>query len=536
MTVQTVPGDRLSVRDLAHAFIYATDWLGVYVDEVNALNVYPVPDGDTGTNMHLTMQSVRRQLKETPPTTMHEFAHALAKGSLLGARGNSGVILSQTLKGFADAIKEHTEIGAKECVVALQNAAKIAYEAVMKPVEGTMLTVIRRAAEGAESVTHAHPLEVLKTAWQEGNVALKETPDLLPVLKKAGVVDSGGLGFLRVLEGVIAAYEGRELPAPPEIQKGVQSQFEEEEFGFCTEFLLSGVDEDMAKMRELVEPFGDSMLLVEAEGYVKGHIHTHEPEKLLGLMGRYGSMVRSKVEDMSLQHSEILDDVNLDTITIPNVAVVAVSSGYGISKVFRSLGARVVGGGQTNNPSVEDIADTIRGVAAKTVIILPNNKNIIMAAERVRDVIDDKEVRVLPTRSLGEGLAAVVLFQQDADADELFADMQEAASRALTLEVTNASKDAELEGLSVKEGDAIGLVNGNLQVRAEDPETCLVQLLNDLLGEHGHDMEIGTLFYNSTVDADDAAALIEGLQDDFDLELETQPGCPDMYRYVLALE
>jgi uncharacterized protein len=377
---------------------------------------------------------------------------------------------------------------------------------------------------------------VLKTAWRAGNTALQETPDLLPVLKKAGVVDSGGLGFLRVLEGIIASFEGRELPSPPENIKSVQNQFEEEEFGFCTEFLLSGVDENMAKLRELVEPFGDSMLLVEAEGYVKGHIHTHEPEKLLGLMGRYGSMVRSKVEDMSLQHSEILDDVNLDTVTVPNVALVAVSSGYGISKVFRSLGARVVGGGQTNNPSVEDIADTVRGVAAKTVIILPNNKNIIMAAERVHDVIDDKDVRVLPTRSLGEGLAAAVLFQQDANVDDLFANMQEAAGRALTLEVTRASKNAELEGLSVREGDAIGLVNGNLQVRAEDPAACLFKMLSELLDEHGHDMEIGTLFYNSTLETEDVTALIEGLQDDFDVELELQPGCPDMYQYVLALE
>ena len=247
-------------------------------------------------------------------------------------------------------------------------------------------------------------------------------------------------------------------------------------------------------------------------------------------------MVRSKVEDMSLQHSEILDDVNLDTVTVPNVALVAVSSGYGISKVFRSLGARVVGGGQTNNPSVEDIADTVRGVAAKTVIILPNNKNIIMAAERVHDVIDDKDVRVLPTRSLGEGLAAAVLFQQDANVNDLFANMQEAAGRALTLEVTRASKNAELEGLSVREGDAIGLVNGNLQVRAEDPAACLFKMLSELLDEHGHDMEIGTLFYNSTLETEDVTALMEGLQDDFDVELELQPGCPDMYQYVLALE
>jgi DAK2 domain fusion protein YloV len=532
MTLQSLSKDRLDVPDLCHAFVYATDWLGVYVDEVNALNVYPVPDGDTGTNMHLTMQSVRRHLKETPPNTMPELAQALAKGSLLGARGNSGVILSQTLKGFADSIKESSTIDAKECILALKNAAKIAYEAVMKPVEGTMLTVIRRAAEGTEHMSDSHPIDVLKEAWEAGSVALEETPELLPVLKKAGVVDSGGLGFLRVLEGMIAAYEGRELPAPPEIQKGVQSQFEEEEFGFCTEFLLSGVDAPITELRDIVEDFGDSMLLVEAEGYVKGHIHTHEPEKLLGLMGRYGSMVRSKVEDMSLQHSELLEDVDLGSVSAPNVAVVAVSAGYGVSKVFRSLGARIVGGGQTNNPSVEDIADTVRGVAAQTVIVLPNNKNIVMAAQRVQDVITDKTVRVLPTRSLGEGLAAAVLFKQDADADELFADMQEAASQAKTLEVTFASKNADIDGLNVQEGEAIGLVNGDLKANAGSANECLLKLVSDF----ADDAEIGTLFYNSDISQEDAEQLVSQLEDEHDLELDLQPGSPDVYRFVLALE
>ena len=296
----------LGPKDLCAAFSFATDWLGVYVDEVNALNVYPVPDGDTGTNMHLTLQSVRRQLSEENPKKMAEFAHALSYGSLLGARGNSGVILSQVLKGFAEAVRDYKTLGAPECVAALKSATKSAYAAVMKPVEGTILTVVRRAADGAAEAEAVEPLQVLRDALEAGRTALRETPDMLPLLKQAGVVDAGGLGFLRMLEGIIAAYEGRALPEAPTVEARAQTQFDEEEFGFCTEFLLSNVRVPTTEIQELVAPFGDSLLVVGAEVFVKGHIHTEEPEKLLATVARYGTMVRSKVEDMSEQHHEIL--------------------------------------------------------------------------------------------------------------------------------------------------------------------------------------------------------------------------------------
>ncbi|MBS3933847.1 MAG: DAK2 domain-containing protein [Truepera sp.] len=523
---------QLKPRELVGAVLYATDWLGVYIEEVNALNVYPVPDGDTGTNMHLTMQSVRRQMHEDNPRTMAEFARALAYGSLLGARGNSGVILSQILKGFAEAIRECDSLDAPALVRALQEASKTAYAAVMKPVEGTILTVIRRAAEGAAEKGSSLPLAVLRDAIEAGRVALDETPELLPILKQAGVVDAGGLGLLYILEGLVAAHEGRDLPAPPKITRRAQEQFEEQEFGFCTEFLLSDVKVPTRDIQEVVKEFGDSLLVVGAEGYVKGHIHTEEPEKLLATVARFGKMVRSKVEDMSEQHSEILESVEMAAAEPPKSALVAVSMGYGITKVFRSLGARVVGGGQTNNPSVQDIADAVRSVGARNVIILPNNKNVIMTAERVAELIPDKAIKVLPTRGIGQGLAAAVLHREDAELDELYRAMREAYKRAVTLEITSASRDASVNGVAVKEGDTIGLVDGELKLSAKSSESAVLALLQLTADE----MEIATVFYSPAVGEERAQRLCDEIAEKFSLELELHPGAPDLYDYVIALE
>ncbi|HEV6953055.1 MAG TPA: DAK2 domain-containing protein [Promicromonospora sp.] len=520
-------------KDVAHAFIFATQWLGVHVDEVNALNVYPVPDGDTGTNMHLTMQSVRRQLTDENPQDMEGVAHALSYGSLLGARGNSGVILSQILKGFADSIKHHRKLSGAEVADALVSGAATAYSAVMKPVEGTILTVVREAAEAANGVGGRLPLEVLQVARDAGHEALARTPDLLPILKQAGVVDAGGLGFLRVLEGCIAYFEGRDLPPPPKVERRAQQQFEEEEFGFCTEFLLADVTVPTRQIQELVAPYGDSLLVVGAEGFVKGHIHTEEPEKLLAEVARFGRMVRSKVEDMSEQHSEILADVDLASDAGPRVAAVAVASGYGLTRVLRSLGVRVVGGGQTDNPSVEDLADAVRSVGADTVILMPNNKNVIMAAERVPEVVADKRVVVLPTRTLGEGLAAAVAFSEDGDPDEVIAEMEGAARGAKTLEVTSASRDVQLPGVDVQEGQAIGLVDGVLELAAEDHDAALL----DLVMRHGASHDVATLFHSTEVDEARAAAVVARIGEAFpDLEVEVHPGGPDLYPYLMVLE
>lgn len=523
---------QLTAEDLSKAFKYATDWLGVFVDEVNALNVYPVPDGDTGTNMHLTMQSVRRQLAEDNPSSMSAFAHALSYGSLLGARGNSGVILSQVLKGFADSIKQHRVLNSEELIKAFHSATKSAYDAVIKPVEGTILTVVRSAAEGVKGRKAESPLQVLKTAWSAGQEALKKTPDMLPILKQAGVVDAGGLGFLRVLEGIIAFLEDKDLPPPPVIEKRAQEAFEEQEFGFCTEFLLAEVTVDTKEIQEAVQAFGDSLLVVGAEGFVKGHIHTEEPERLLALVAKYGKMLKTKVEDMSEQHSEILQG-DPGEAQLANVGLVVVSDGYGLTKVFRNLKARVVGGGQTNNPSVQDIADAVRSVGADKVIVLPNNKNIIMAAQRVSELIKDKEVTVVATRTLGQGLAAAVVFDENAPFAGVLASMQEAADHALTLEVTTASRSASIDGVDVQEGQYIGLLDTKLMVAADSPEASL----KAMLAPHASQYDIATLFYSPEVSQEKVQELAAELAESYeDLEIEVHTGAPALYPYLMVLE
>ncbi len=534
--------------DLAKAFTFATDWLGVYVEETNALNVYPVPDGDTGTNMHLTMQSVRRQLTDSAPKEMEGVARALSYGSLLGARGNSGVILSQILKGFAEAIRDRKRVGGADLAEALSAGSDSAYAAVMKPVEGTILTVVREAAEAAQQrflglngvaegqvteAAHIKPLDVLNTVVSAGHAALARTPELLPILKQAGVVDAGGHGLIRLFEGVVAYFEGTPLPPKPKVEHRAQQQFEEEEFGFCTEFLLADVEVPTQQIRELVAPYGDSLLVVGAEGFVKGHIHTEEPEKLLAEVARFGRMVRSKVEDMSEQHSEILADVDAAEAEAPRTAAVAVANGYGVTKVFRSLGVRVVGGGQTDNPSVQDIVDAVRSVGARDVIVMPNNKNIIMAAERVGELVEDKTVHVLPTRTLGQGLAAAVLFQEGADTEDLLTDMREAANSSLTLEITSANREVELNGVSVLDGDAIGLADGELVASARG----YVDVLMELLEGRAEEYEIATLFYSSDVGKETAEKTLAQVQRAHpDLEVELHAGAPDLYPYLMVLE
>ena len=531
--VATREPETLGARQLSHAFSYATEWLGVFVDEVNALNVYPVPDGDTGTNMHLTMQSVRRQLTDENPGTMEAFAHALSYGSLLGARGNSGVILSQVLKGFGEAARKYERLGGREVATALGAGTKSAYHAVMKPVEGTILSVVKAAAESARKVESRPPLEVLRASYEAAEVALARTPEQLAILKQAGVVDAGGKGFVRVLEGVLAYFDGLDLPEPPEVTVRAQQQFEEEEFGFCTEFLLSDVTVPTREIQKLVAPYGDSLLVVGAEGFVKGHIHTEDPEKLLADVAHYGTMVRSKVEDMSEQHHEILANVEPEEAEPPRTGLVTVSSGYGVTRVFRSFGARVVGGGQSDNPSVQDIADAVRSVGAPDVIVMPNNKNIVMAAQRVAEVVPEKRVEVLPTRTLGQGLAAAVLFQEGEDVDALLEAMREAADASLTLEITTASRSATIEEVEVAQGDSIGLVDGQLKVADEDPDACLMALLDERAGEY----EIGTLFYSASMGKERAEALVATIRERFpELELELLAGAPDLYPYLMSLE
>jgi hypothetical protein len=528
----------LSPQQLAACFIYATDWLGVFKEETNALNVYPVPDGDTGTNMHLTMQSVRRELDVADDRKMSEVARAISYGSLLGARGNSGVILSQLLKGFTEVVRDLPEITGAQLVSALERAAQMGYAAVMKPVEGTILTVARETAEGARAALNADAsLEVealLTQALEAGRKSLANTQNILPVLKQAGVVDSGGAGFLHVLTGVLAKLEGTALPAAPTIEKYAQEGFENEEFGYCTEFLLENATKPATEIRELVQPFGDSLLVVGAEGFVKGHIHTDDPDALLATVARYGKMVRSKIEDMSEQHTEILSMAGAASRTdVAPTGAVAVVSGYGLVKVFRSLGVRIISGGQTQNPSVQDILDAARSVESEDVIVLPNNKNVIMAAQKAAELSTDKRLHVLPTKTLGQGLGAALAFMASSSPADAMTAMQEGANRVLTFEVTKASRTTNLDGRDIVEGEVIGLRDDVLIYNGGTPEDAVVEMLKGSYTTQ----EIVTVFTNADVTPEQAEGLVGRLNSLLpQLSVEVRTGGPDLYEYLVTME
>lgn len=522
----------LKPQDIAGAFRTATDWLGVYKEQVNALNVYPVPDGDTGTNMHLTMQSVRRELDTADTGSMAAVARAISYGALLGARGNSGVILSQLLKGFAEAVRDLGDVSALQLSHALDAAQKSGYGAVMKPVEGTILTVAREAARGARG---GSPAEVLQNAVNAGQIALDKTPEQLAALKQAGVVDSGGQGYLYVLAGMLGHLTGQALPEAPRVEHYAQQQVEHEEFGYCTEFLMEHSKLPIEQIRELVAPFGDSLLVVGAEGFVKGHIHTNEPDELLATVGRHGRMLKTKVEDMSEQHTEILSMAGSTARAedeMPESGLVAVASGYGMVKLFRSLGARIVTGGQTANPSVQDILDAVGSVSAQQVIVLPNNKNVLMAAQKAAELSGGRAL-VLPTRTLGQGVGAALAFNPDAPAEELLPEMDDAASRVTTFEVTRASRSTSVGELNIKEGDVIGLQDDELVHAGGSPEDAVLDMLQK--GYTGQ--EVITVFSGPNVQPDAVDALTERLSAAFpDAEVEAHPGGPDLYDYLVTVE
>lgn len=529
----------LKPADLARMFRTATDWLGVYREQVNALNVYPVPDGDTGTNMHLTMQSVRRELDTADDRSMSAVARAISYGALLGARGNSGVILSQLLKGFAETVRDATEVDAALLGKAFKAAQKSGYGAVMKPVEGTILTVARGVADGAAKKAESVDM-VLENALFEGQKLLDQTPEMLPALKQAGVIDSGGQGYLYVVQGMLAALREDALPEVPEVTQYAQQQFENEEFGFCTEFLMSEATKPIEEIRELVSPFGDSLLVVGAEGYVKGHIHTNQPDELLATVGRYGRMLKTKVEDMSEQHTEILGMAGAAARAeeeVPASGLVAVANGYGLVKQFRALGARIVSGGQTANPSVQDIVDAVRSVSAEKVVILPNNKNVLMAAEKAMELMEGRAV-VVPTRTLGQGLGAALAFAPDTDAEELKDAMTEAAHAVTTFEVTRASRTTNIttkdgRTLDIAEGDVIGLQDDELVQAGGTPEDSVLEML----GRAYDGQEILTIFGGPTKTPEDLEALAGRIGAQFeDVEIETHAGGPDLYDYLVTLE
>lgn len=511
--------------------------------EINALNVFPVPDGDTGTNMNLTFTSGLNDARKVMTSHIGELSKTLSRGLLMGARGNSGVILSQIFRGFAQAVENYKEVGVHELADAFQNGKVIAYKAVMRPVEGTILTVLRESAQDAYDHVQLNPaisiIEFFEFLVQAANKSLDNTPELLPVLKEVGVVDSGGKGYVCVLEGFLAALKGEDIQLVELGEEGhaAASDFDHDEFGYCTEFIIrldesksSRYNED--KFRAQLEAIGNSLVVVTDEDLVKVHVHTLIPGNALNLGQKYGEFVKLKIENMTEQHNTILDDASVKAHS--KYAIVSVAAGSGVVTMFKDLRAEyIISGGQTMNPSTEDFTDLINSINADHIFVLPNNSNIIMAANQARDLLEDKDIHVIETRTIPQGLSACVMFNPDVDVEENLEEMRQAVSDTKTGQVTYAIKDTTFESLEIKANDFMGILEKDIVVTNPDRMETSKALIAQLIDE---DAELVTLIAGEDVEDEEAEALSEFIEANYDVEVELHRGEQPVYSYIIGVE
>lgn len=560
MSIKALDGKRF-----AEMVIQGANHLSANAKLVDALNVFPVPDGDTGTNMNLSMTSGAKEVKNNVQAHIGKVGVALSKGLLMGARGNSGVILSQLFRGFSKAIEQKAEINGDDFASALQSGVETAYKAVMKPVEGTILTVAKDSAKKAVQVAKKETdlIAIMEAVVKEAKASLERTPDLLPVLKEVGVVDSGGQGLVFVYEGFLAELKGEKLPDAPSVlpkmeelvsaehHKSVQSFMNTEDiiFGYCTEFMVKFESEKLANnpfseetFRQDLSKFGDSLLVISDEEIVKVHIHSEQPGDCLTYGQRYGSLINMKIENMREQHSSIVDEVHTPLASTPlpkatelkEYGIVTVTMGSGIADLFRSIGAHaVIEGGQTMNPSTEDIVKAIKEVNAKKVIILPNNKNIIMAAQQAAEVCEH-EVIVIPSKTVPQGMSALLAFNPSTDLSQNESSMTEALKHVKSGQITFAVRDTSIDGLEIEKDDFMGIAEGKIIVKNKD----LVQTAKDLLTEMiDEDTEILTILKGEDASEQNVAELKSYIEDKFeDVEIEVHDGNQPLYAFIFSIE
>ena len=526
--------------------------------EIDALNVFPVPDGDTGTNMSLTFSAGAKEIEGMDSNNIGEISKKLSKGLLMGARGNSGVILSQIFRGVSMALQGHEEADAVLWAQALESGAKVAYKAVMRPVEGTILTVIRESSEAV--VKYAKPgmeiEDVFSYFVKEAEASLERTPELLPVLKEVGVVDSGGAGLLLVFTGFLAGLAGEtvdyvEIKSSDSAMNAVADiEGGEEGYGYCTEFIVrlepSLVDkfkEEQLK-KELARIPGESIVVVQDEDIVKVHVHTLKPGNALNIAQRFGEFVKLKIENMQEQADTIQSNagtiVGVDDNAKPKreakeTAVISVCAGDGLKDAFLELHCDyVVSGGQTMNPSAEDMVQAVRDVNAKNVIILPNNSNIVMTAQQTATILEDEvNVIVIPTKTIPQGLSACIMFNPDASLDDNVAEMTEAVGNVKTGQVTFAIKDTNIEGVEIKANDYMALVEKDIVACKDNKLKALKVVLEKLVDE---DAELITLIYGEDVNDDDIEEIESFVEDNFEAELEVVNGKQPVYSFIVGVE
>ncbi|MBO4323210.1 MAG: DAK2 domain-containing protein [Clostridia bacterium] len=530
--------------------ISASKNLEVNRDLIDSLNVFPVPDGDTGTNMSLTMQSAVKELKAVKSNRLSELAEAVSKGALRGARGNSGVITSQIFRGICQTIKDQTEVDTKLFAKALKTATDIAYGAVSKPKEGTMLTVSRMISEHAQSIGGkvkdivAFFAEII----EKGEEALQMTPELLPVLKKAGVVDSGGMGLLTIYKGMYKALIGEEIEGATEIvaEKAKADGSMEHadilnlgtiEFGYCTEFFIINLKKrttlaDIDRLREYLMTIGDCVLVIGDLEFVKVHVHTNQPGNAISKALNLGEVDKVKIENMLEQNRELIKKYEAEK---KEMGMLAICSGEGFDAIFKDLNVdRVIEGGQTMNPSAQDIADAIIKINAENIFVFPNNKNIILAAEQSKSLVEKKKIHVIPTKNVPQGIAAALAFNPDVSAEENKINMLHEMDNVSAGQVTYAVRSTKVNGFSLSKGDIIGLDDKKILAKGNDVEKVTAALI-DKIKDSGSSLI--NLYYGADVKEESAAALRDSLLKKYpDIDVEMFYGGQPIYYYIVSIE
>lgn len=555
---------------LARMFLAGAKNLDSKKDWINELNVFPVPDGDTGTNMTMTIMSAAKEVSSLTNPTMAELAKAISSGSLRGARGNSGVILSQLFRGFCKVIKEYDEIDVTILCEACQKAVETAYKAVMKPKEGTILTVAKGAAEKALELSDETEdvVTFVEEVIKQAEYVLDQTPEMLPVLKQAGVVDSGGQGLVQVLKGAYDALIGKEIDytiegaptgaAPAKISAETETEIK---FGYCTEFIIvlnaPMSDNEEHAYKAFLESIGDSIVVVADDEIVKTHVHTNDPGLALQKALTFGSLSKIKIDNMREEHQEKLikdsqklaaqqkaeeeayeaaqADEKTNNMPAKKMGFVSVSIGEGMNEVFRGLGVDyLIEGGQTMNPSTEDMLNAIEHVNAKTVFILPNNKNIIMAANQAVDLVEDKQIIVIPTKTIPQGITALVNYIPDHSAEENKEQMMAEIENVKTGQVTYAVRDTEIDGKTIKQNDFMGIGDKSILSVGTDLRATTLEMVDAMVDE---DSAIVSIYFGSDSDEDSANELAAAIEEKYpDVEVEVNDGGQPIYYYVISVE
>lgn len=555
---------------LARMFLAGAKNLDSKKDWINELNVFPVPDGDTGTNMTMTIMSAAKEVSSLTNPTMAELAKAISSGSLRGARGNSGVILSQLFRGFCKVIKEYDEIDVTILCEACQKAVETAYKAVMKPKEGTILTVAKGAAEKALELSDdtEDVVTFVEEVIKQAEYVLDQTPEMLPVLKQAGVVDSGGQGLVQVLKGAYDALIGKEIDytiegaptgaAPANISAETEAEIK---FGYCTEFIIvlnaPMSDNEEHAYKAFLESIGDSIVVVADDEIVKTHVHTNDPGLALQKALTFGSLSKIKIDNMREEHQEKLikdsqklaaqqkaeeeayeaaqADEKTNNMPAKEMGFVSVSIGEGMNEVFRGLGVDyLIEGGQTMNPSTEDMLNAIEHVNAKTVFILPNNKNIIMAANQAVDLVEDKQIIVIPTKTIPQGITALVNYIPDHSAEENKEQMMAEIENVKTGQVTYAVRDTEIDGKTIKQNDFMGIGDKSILSVGTDLRATTLEMVDAMVDE---DSAIVSIYFGSDSDEDSANELAAAIEEKYpDVEVEVNDGGQPIYYYVISVE